>query len=255
MKMVWRMVSALVCFALYGPSWADQLLGPLQIPVEDGAGFKPQVIRNPDGTEIDNVEFYRDSASHLAVGRSSINGPALPRAKINYTDVFYLARGSAQIIQNGRAYEVKAGDFILLPRGMDLDARNFKKWVHLYASFETGAGVSANGPIEMRRLNPGRLKRSDFTPEGDDLWHEYYSGADGVVVRAWQSKKTDVSTEMRPWPYSELMFIVSGSAAITTASGKTDSLKAGDAFLIPKGTSVQVSSHRLRKLSVLFAQG
>jgi uncharacterized cupin superfamily protein len=126
--------------------------------------------------------------------------------------------------------------------------------VHFAASFESGPVIDSNGPKVLRRLHPQQLKDRDFTVDGENMRHVYYQGAAGVVVRAWQSTKHDMSTDFFVSPWSELSFIVSGETTITNEDGTVLSLKAGDSFFIARGAKVKVTAHNLRKLAVVFDQ-
>jgi uncharacterized cupin superfamily protein len=228
--------------------------GVMQLQADGDQGVTPQVYNLPDGTRIEWAEVYKSDASQVAIGRSRIDGPYMPAENLTYTDCFYVARGTSTVVVNGKSQKVNAGDFILLPRGMRLEGRDFRNYVHFAASFETGPGAKSNGLKELRRLRPDTLRDADFTVEGDNMRHVYYEGAGGVVVRAWQSTKPDLETEFFTSPWSELGFVVAGTTTITQENGSVLSLKKGDTFFIAKGQRVKVTAHRLKKLAIVFDQ-
>lgn len=228
--------------------------GVLKIPVDDNLGFIPQVFNEPDGTKVLWTEFFASNASSVAVGRSTIDGGELPASTLDYTDCFFIVRGTATLTVEGKSYSVHAGDFILLPRGARLEGMNFHNYVHIAASFETQPGAKSNGPLEMRRLRPDLLKDKNFTVGGTNMRHVYYQGTGGVVVRVWQSTQPDMTTDFFTSPWSELSFITAGTGTITKVDGSTESIKAGDSIFIAKGQRLKLSTHKLRKLAIVFDQ-
>lgn len=228
--------------------------GVLKLPLEDSLGINPEVINGPDGTKIEWTEFFRSSSSNVEVGRSTINGPLMPASNLDYTDCFLIVRGSSTIIVEGKTYHVRAGDIVLLPRGANVEGRDFKDYVHFAASFETQPDAKSHGPKKLRLLRPDLLKGADFTVEGHNMRHVYYEGAGGVVVRAWQSTEADMTTEFFNSLWSELSFITAGSGTITNEDGSVVDFKAGDAIFIAKGQKVKIATHQVRKLAVVFDQ-
>ena len=246
-----RGVTPLLCLIglarVYGASAAEVF----QMPLADNMGATPQVYNEPDGTTIQWIEFFKSDASHVAVGRSNIEG-RLPIEKLEYTDCFLVAEGTSQLIIDGKTYRVAKGDLVLLPRGTTVQGHDFHHYVHFAASFESGPGIDSNGPKVLRRLHPEQLRDKDFIVEGENMRHVYYQGAAGVMVRVWQSTKHDMSTDFFTSPWSELSFIVSGKTTITKEDGTVLSLSAGDSFFIARGAKVKVTGHNLRKLAVVF---
>jgi hypothetical protein len=107
---------------------------------------KTDNINLPDGTHINWTEFFNSPSSHVSVGRSDIDGPLMPKDKLNYTDVFYVADGSAVFVDGqNRKHRAHKGEILLLPRGLEIEGRNFKHYVHFAASFETQPDDKSNG--------------------------------------------------------------------------------------------------------------
>jgi uncharacterized cupin superfamily protein len=247
-------VASAACGAADGTGSERPLTGIIRLSVEGALSGKPtQQIKEPQGTVIDWASVYQSDRNHVEVGRSSIDGPLLPRDTLDYTDVFYVARGSMSIVLAGqKKLSVRKGDFLLLPRGLTMEGRDFEHYVHFAASFETGPGVKSNGPLEVRRLRPNELRPTDFTNDGTNMRHVFYEGAGGVVVRAWQPAMEDMTTEFATAPWTELFTVVSGSGSLTMEDGKVETMKPGDTFLVIRGTRFKFSVHRFRKLAVVF---
>jgi uncharacterized cupin superfamily protein len=149
---------------------------------------------------------------------------------------------------------VKRGDFVLLPRGLDMEGRDFKDYIHFSAAFETQPNAQAHGTPTVQILHPEQLDSSQFEQQGDSLRHLYYTGEGNVQVLVWKSAKPNQSTDFFVSPWSELAFVVSGTGSTTTRTGEITQLKPGHAYLIPKGLELKIESHDLRKLAVVFDQ-
>lgn len=207
----------------------------------------------PNGTRIRWTEFFNSPSSHVSIGRSDIDGPLMTKEKLNYTDVFYVAGGSMVVVDGQqKKHVVRKGSILLMPRGIEIEGQDIKHYMHFAASFESAPDDKSNGPTEVRVLHPEQLKASDFSVEGSSMRHVYYEGAGGVVVRAWQSAQPDFASQYSPSPWSELFFVVAGSGTLTPQGGTAQKVAPGDVFFVPKGAVFKFSTHKLRKLAVVF---
>jgi uncharacterized cupin superfamily protein len=227
----------------------------LELPVSGGGEGKPYVETHDDGSIVVWTSFFRSPASSLGVGRANVSG-RLTREKINYTDMIYVVHGSGTIVdqQTGTTYPLKRGDFVLLPRGLDMEGRDFIDYIHFSAAFETQPDAHVQGAPKVQILHPEQLNASEFEKQGTSLRHLYYTGAGNVQVRVWKSAEPNQSTDFFVSPWSELAFVVSGTGSMTTRNGEVTQLKPGHAYVIPKGLELKVESHDLRKLAVVFDQ-
>jgi len=227
----------------------------LELPVSGGGDGKPFVATQDDGSIVVWTSFFRSPTSAVDVGRSNVSG-RLAREKIKYSDMIYVVNGSGTIVdhQGGATYPLKRGEFVLLPRGLDMELRDFTDYIHFSASFETQPNAPVHGTPKVQILHPEQLNSSDFERQGTSLRHIYYTGEGNVQVRVWQSVEPNQSTDFFVSPWSELAFIVSGAGSLTTRNGEATQLKPGHAYLIPKGLELKVESHDLRKLAVVFDQ-
>jgi uncharacterized cupin superfamily protein len=227
----------------------------LELPVSGGGEGKPYVETHDDGSIVVWTSFFRSPASAVGVGRANVSG-RLTREKINYTDMIYVVNGSGTILdaQGGTTHPIKRGDFVLLPRGLDMEGRDFTDYIHFSAAFETQPNAQLHGTPKVQILHPEQLNSSEFERQGTSLRHLYYTGEGNVQVRVWQSVEPHQSTDFFVSPWSELAFIVSGTGSLTTRDGQVTQLQPGHAYLIPKGLELKVESHDLRKLAVVFDQ-
>jgi mannose-6-phosphate isomerase-like protein (cupin superfamily) len=231
-------------------------------PAEEGGGVlrltgdsngKVENFDLPNGTRIRWTQFFNSPSSHVSIGRSDIDGPLMTKEKLNYTDVFYVAGGSMLVVDGQqKKHVVRKGSILLMPRGMEIEGRDIKHYMHFAASFESEPDDESNGPTEVRILHPEQLKASDFSVEGTSMSHVYYEGAGGVVVRAWQSTQPEVATQYSPSPWSELFFVISGSGTLTPQAGAEQKVAPGEVFFVPKGAVFKLRTHNLRTLAVVF---
>lgn len=250
-----RLVVLLLCTLSFMPLAAAQSGGGGILRLTGGLPGKTDNYDLPNGTRIKWTEFFNSPSSDVSIGRSDIDGPLMPKEKLSYTDVLYIAGGSAVFVDGQhREHRAHKGEIWLLPRGVELEGRDFKHYMHFAASFETKPNGHSSGPTEMRVLHPDRLKASDFSVDGASMRHVYYEGMDDVVVRAWQSTEPETTSDYSASPWSELLFVVSGSGSLTPQGGAAQKLAPGDVFFIPKGAVFKFTSHRLRELAVVFDQ-
>ena len=217
----------------------------------DGAPSKTYRFR--DGTVLTNTLFYQSKASGLSVGRSYVNGPLMPRETADYTDMFMVAHGSGSLVESsGKAHQLVAGDFVLLPRGLTFELRDARDYIHYFASFDRQKGAGFEGPITLKLLHPGQFCRNDLARSRGGGHHTYYEGHGGVIISAYRYPDSvqDRGTARRS--YSELMFVVSGSGTVQESGQASTPLTSGAAIFIPKDTLVRLDARNLCVLSVQF---
>jgi len=227
----------------------------IELTASGGGEGKPFVETYEDGSIVVWTTFFTSKESAVGVGRSNVSG-RLARGENKYSDMIYVVNGSGPIDDDkqGTAYPIKRGDFVLLPRGLDMELRDFKDYIHFSASFETQPNAPIQGTPKVQILHPEQLTASEFEKQGSAFRHLYYKGEGNVQVRVWKSVEPDYSTDFFVSPWSELTFIVSGTGSLTTRNGEVTQLKPGHTYLIPKGLELKVESHDLRKLAVVFDQ-
>jgi len=98
-------------------------------------------------------------------------------------------------------------------------------------------------------LQPWDPVGPEFIASGspEQCGHEYYSAAGGrVSVGVWDS--TPYEEVKGPYSVDEFMVLLQGSLDLEDADGNTQTFRAGDGFIIPKGAVVQWrQSEYLRK--------
>lgn len=221
------------------------------LPISGNRGETPQGMQLKDGSTLSNTVFYSSEQSSLSVGRTTING-VLPRETTTYTDVFMVVEGSGVGVgADGATRQIKAGDVVLLPRGLTIQGRDFHGYKHFFASFETQSDATFNGPLVEQDLHPETLTASDYSPIDGQLKHVYYQGRGGVVVEAVRHAELKQSHIERS-PDSELMLVVRGTGRIVEDGGVPIRLHARSAILIPKNSSYRLSTSGLLTLTVRF---
>ncbi len=226
---------------------------PVQLSPIDPPGAPSIKSTLPDGTVLTDTTIFQSADTAVAVGRVAIEGPALPKENIDYSDVFLVTRGSATVTgPDGKSSRIKAGDIVMLPRGLLLDARDLRGYKHLYASFDRQKEFSVAGPKLLQRLRPEKLHRDEFVEANGVLRHEYYTGQGGVVVTAERFRDQSSGAGKRQAAESRLMFVAGGSGSIVDSQGHELPLRPHTALLIPRGAEFQMSSRKLLTVTVLF---
>src|SRR5581483_5630422 len=191
------------------------LLSPIDQPGEPSS--KSML---PDGTVLMHTTLFQSADSEVALGRVAIEGAALPKENIDYSDVFLVTRGSATVTgPDGKSSRIKAGDIVLLPRGLLLNARDLRGYMHLFASFDRQKDFSVAGPKLMQRLRPEGLHRGEFVEDNGVLRHDYYTGQGGVVVAAERFRDQSSGAGKRKAAESCLMFVAGGSGSVIDSQG------------------------------------
>lgn len=246
-----RIVALMLLCALVPLARAEPL-HVLRLSPKENHGVVPRTYRFPDGTVLTNTLVYDSKASGLSVGRSYVNGPLMPPETANYTDVFMVARGSATLIESsGIAHKLTRGDFVLLPRGLTFELRHADHYIHYFASFDRQKDARFRGPITLQILHPDRFCKR--LPGGmRDEHHTYYAGRGGVVVSAYRYFDSSQAPGPTQMPYSELLFVVSGTGSVQEPGQARIPLAPGAAIFIPKDVAVSFDARELCTLSVQF---
>lgn len=113
----------------------------------------------------------------------------------------------------------------------------------------------ANGPedvglTEWDAIDPAGLVSGTPVQRGH-IYHE--DSARGYLTGVWDC--TAFTTKSEPYPDDELMILLEGELIIKTSDGVETALKAGDAFVIPKGLECQwIQPGYLRKFFMILSE-
>ena len=89
-----------------------------------------------------------------------------------------------------------------------------------------GAGLPFWGHLENENVIDG---------EPTETGHNFFTDATGKLTSGvWEV--TPCTTQADAYPVDEFCIILSGTVVITDGAGRAETFKAGDAFVVPKGT-------------------
>jgi uncharacterized cupin superfamily protein len=82
--------------------------------------------------------------------------------------------------------------------------------------------------------------------------HNYFTDPSGALTAGvWTC--TPMTTRLAPYPVNEFMLVLEGSVSIVDERGRVETMKAGDAFVIPKGLVCRWKQvEPIRKFYVIF---
>jgi uncharacterized cupin superfamily protein len=123
----------------------------------------------------------------------------------------------------------------------------------LFAAFLVVGRASAQDAQRVIRFEP--LGPGEIGLEGDDSErsHVYYRSADNRRVSAGVWEAAPYTSEAHEARYSEFMYLLDGSVTLIDGAGREETFRAGDAVLVPRGTSYTwKQTERLRKYWVIF---
>jgi hypothetical protein len=98
--------------------------------------------------------------------------------------------------------------------------------------------LNSNGPDGGGLPFWGNLENENVV-EGSpvETGHNFFTGGSGqLTAGVWEC--TPCTTQTDSYPVDEFCYILSGAVVITDDAGQSETFKAGDCFIVPKGTSL-----------------
>jgi uncharacterized cupin superfamily protein len=205
-----------------------------------------------------SYRYYQSPTSKEAAGVWATQSAHDGIHRATNTEFFYLNAGRVTLQdKSGREETFQAGDAVLFPRGTEFawkHSENVKEYFVVFDFDPAGGGTATN---EADR--PTFMKLDPNGPPGKGLptesmggrEYKYYSGPTGSSVGVWEtdgfeSKKFSVAK------YSEFMVILSGAVTLSSPDGSSETFKAGDVALVPRGAQSKWSSGKIKKFWVAF---
>ncbi len=97
--------------------------------------------------------------------------------------------------------------------------------------------LNSNGPDGGGLTFWGNLENENVV-EGSpvETGHNFFTGGSGqLTAGVWECTPCTIQTDS--YPVDEFCYILSGTVVITDDAGHSETFKAGDCFVVPKGTS------------------
>jgi uncharacterized cupin superfamily protein len=157
-----------------------------------------------------------------------------------YSEFMYFLEGSVTLVDaQGRKETFKAGEAVLVPRGVEITWQQTEPVRKYWVIFDVNPVEGEQRPSGVIRLDPG----VELKGEGRGKEHMYYAakaGDESISVGVWESQPQESPPADFFTPdSSEFVYVLEGSVTLEDKSGRKDTFKAGDAFIIPRGMSVK----------------
>ena len=258
-------LNALLCGSLVAMLAASQLVAqdtPSVIRYEpNGPGGKglvgPNAKESGTGDEKTTSFYYYRSAG-ASKDKSGIWEAANYRSPLESTketEFIHVIRGSLTLgYKDGREERFQAGDNLLIPRGAEVAWKGTNNLREFWVTFDS-TGPEPKGSTSVVKFErdgpPGKGLKPASPPEWHAKEYQYYSSATGSSAGVWETAGFTSQKFYTP-NECELMVFLDGKVTLSTPDGKSQTFKAGDIALVPKGATHKWSSGRVRKFWVIF---
>jgi len=216
----------------------------------------PNAKDEGSGDKKTTVLFYYQSTSGNkdASGIWEAVNYRAPLEKTKQTEFIHLLRGSVTLgYKDGREETFKAGDNLLIPRGAEVAWKGTKNVREYWIEFDAAGPEPEGSPSVVKLEHDGSANKGlePIPPKGRAKEYKYYSSVQGSSSGVWETEPYTTDKFHTP-NYCELMVFLDGTVTLSTPDGKSQTFKAGDVALVPKGTAYKWSSDRARKFWVSF---
>ena len=232
-------------------------------------GLKPEAADPSDYQssvpDLNGHSYYENQALGLYVGVWDSTASQEVFAPYIVDEFMWLIEGQVTMLEpNDHQTVINAGEAFVIPKGYPCSWKQdgyLKKYYMIYDAPdghmpESPAANSiiiprADAPLEKLKTTEPLIKKGEMPIQKDFTCYEDTTGQ--MFVGTWES--TPFESEMVPFPYYEMAYILEGSVTITEKSGKAQTFKSGDTFFIPKGTVCSwKTSDTIRKFYSMFQQ-
>ena len=180
--------------------------------------------------------------------------------KATNTELFYVNAGQATLQDKSRREETfKAGDAVLIPRGAEFSWKRSVDEKEYFVVFDFDPVVheaaNQNIPSTFVKLDPNGPAGKGLPIESmGGHEYKYYSGPSGSSAGVWETNGVE-SKKFSVAKYSEFMLIIDGAVTLSSPDGTSETFKAGDAVLVPRGAQSKWSSGKVKKYWAAFDFG
>lgn len=206
------------------------------------------------GQKAFTYRYYQPPSSKESAGIWASKSAYSAMRRATNTEVFHLNAGRVTLQdKSGREEMFQAGDTVLLPRGSEFAWKRSEDVKEYFAvfDFDPVRNDTASVPGEPQtfvKLDPD-IALTTASLGGHE--YSYYSSPSHASVGVWetdgvQSKNFGVAN------HTELMIIISGAVTLSSPDGKSETFKAGDVALVPRGAQSKWNSGKIRKFYVTF---
>ncbi len=239
MKTIKTLFIGLLSFALSSPLFAQDILR-LDRAALSGLGLEGGPTE--DGTLRYSKTLYDGEKFNVlvAAGNGPHNIETINIDSFPIQEFCYLINGSVTFIgRDGRTETFHTGDFFVIPRGFSgqmITQGNHLYQVLLVVSDERGEPIPNAFPMMIDKTNMSGLglEPSSFPPAGPDAESNrktMWEGSELVITIMDVEPNAGDFTDMS----EEFVYVLNGSATLTSVGGEPQTFYTGDFFVVPEG--------------------
>ena len=194
--------------------------------------------------------YFEDEALGLSVGVWTTTSMQEAFGPYPGDEFMWVLEGQVSMVDaDENATLIRQGETFCIRNAIPISWKQdgfLRKFYMTYADPKATTAEIASAEGGVRVLDAGRLEaemaKMDTTEPlvivGDNPVQNdhivFTNDAENMLVGMWDSTAFD--SEMKPFPWHEMVQLLVGEVTITEADGKAHIFKAGDAFFIPMGT-------------------
>jgi len=201
--------------------------------------------------------YYQDEALGLSVGVWSTTSMQEAFGPYPGDEFMWVLEGQVRMVDgDGNEALVKPGETFCIRNAIPISWKQvgfLRKFYMTYADPKAPTPQIDSAEGGVRVLDADALQAGMQTMESAEplvivgdmpLQHDnvlFTNDAGNLFVGMWDS--TALDSEMRPFPWHEMVLLLEGEVIITEADGDVHLFRAGDAFFIPMGTVCKWQTH------------
>jgi uncharacterized cupin superfamily protein len=198
----------------------------------------PGVGMKGDDKEKEHVYYASPANGLISAGVWEAAPHTVDPVTPKYSEFMYYLEGSVTLVDaQGRKDTFKAGEAALVPRGVEYTWQQTEPIRKYWVIFDVTPIEGEQRPSTFIRFDPN----VELKGEGRGKEHMYYAANEEKInAGVWEAPpQASPPADFFTPKSSEFVYILEGSVTLEDKSGRKDTFKAGDAFIIPRGVSVK----------------
>jgi len=224
----------------------------LMIPPDDAAAETYESFirlhpHGPPGVGMKGDEKEKEHVYYTSPTNDVISAgvwEAAPRTggpyTLEYSEFMYILEGSVTLVETqGQKQTFKAGEAVLAPRGVEIIWQQTEPVRKYWVIFDVTPAEGEQRPSSVIRIDPS----VELKGEGRGKEHMYYAAKvdeERINAGIWEAQgQASPPADFFTPESSEFVYVFEGSVTLEDKSGRKETFRAGDAFIIPRGISVK----------------
>jgi uncharacterized cupin superfamily protein len=214
----------------------------------------PGVGMKGDEKEKEHVYYTSPTNEVISAGVWEAAPHTAGPKTLKYSEFMYVLDGSVTLVDaQGRKETFKAGEAVLAPRGVEIAWQQTEPIRKYWVIFDVTPAEGEQRPSSVIRLDPS----VELKGEGRGKEHMYYAAKadeERINVGVWEAPpQASPPADFFTPETSEFVYVLEGSVTLEDKSGRKDTFKAGDAFIIPRDMSVKwIQPEHLKEFWLYF---